>query len=208
MPDCSCCRSRPAGRRRVPRRSAGARRTPRASPRDRATARWRRPAPPSPAGWRTDAPRPSCAPTASIRNSGATRRGRRPQATRSDRRVVLTAAGRTAAARPTPPSGKILNRTCVTSPIACTSSSNAWRACGCSGVRASRSAPRWRRVRLARARLEAARARRVALEVARVDLDAPNRARRAEADDRPVVPGPAAPLRFPAVAHVARVARA
>ena len=41
--------------------------------------------------------------------------------------------------RPTPPSGKMLNRTCVTSPIARSSSSKVCRACGCSGVRGSSS---------------------------------------------------------------------
>ena len=61
--------------------------------------------------------------------------------------------------------------------------------------------------RFGRASVEAAHAWRVPFEMARVDLDAPNRARRAEPDDRPVVPGAAAPLGFPAVAHVPRVAR-
>ena len=46
----------------------------------------------------------------------------------------------------------------------------------------------------------------VALEVPRVDLDARDRAARAEPDDRPVVPGRAAPLRLPAVGHVRAVA--
>jgi hypothetical protein len=47
----------------------------------------------------------------------------------------------------------------------------------------------------------------VALEVVRVDLDPADRPGGAEADDRPVVPRPAAPPRFPPVAHVRRAPR-
>ena len=107
----------------------------------------------------------------------------------------------------------MLNRTCVTSPIA---RSVVFERVA--RVRLERRArhqllpvPAARQVRARRvvrgARLEAARPGRVALEVPRVHLHPPNRARGAETDDRPVVPGPAAPPGFPSVAHVRRIAR-
>src|SRR5262245_15626275 len=57
------------------------------------------------------------------------------------------------------------------------------------------------------ATLETARARRVPLEVTRVHLDAPYGSDSAQTHARPVVTGAAPALRFPAVAHVRRVAR-
>ena len=112
-----------------------------------------------------------------------------------------------------PPSGKMLKRTCVTSPIPQSSSSNAWRACGCRGVRGSSSrhgaASNDRRMAAWSAaqasRLQAPGALplkwRVSTSTRRIVPAAPSRT---------IVqswPGPAAPLGLPAVAHVRRVAR-
>src|SRR6476659_6484695 len=52
--------------------------------------------------------------------------------------------------------------------------------------------------------LERATPRRVSLEIARVHFDAADDPGKAEAQDRPVVTGPASPLRFPAVVHPER----
>ena len=55
--------------------------------------------------------------------------------------------------------------------------------------------------------LERATLGEVAFEVRRVYLEATYASRRAESDDRPIVPRPAAPFGFPAIAHVRGAAR-
>ena len=109
--------------------------------------------------------------------------------------------------RATPPSGNTDSRTCVTGPTRRSCSSNTCRVCGCSGLSTTVRQPMSASGFASRgptARLDETAARRVALEVRGVDLDALHRARRRQADERPVVARAAAALGLPAVAHVHR----